>query len=201
MLLGKQVKDVNKVTSILLVGVGGQGTVLASKVLGQVAMRLGREVKVAEIHGMSQRGGSVVTQVRYGEKVYSPTIPRGEADAILAFEKMEALRWLPYLAPGALVIVNDQEIDPLPVITGQMAYPEGILEILKDRARLKMVPALELAEKAGHGKATNIVLLGVLAQELKSLPQVWRETLAKVVPPHTLEVNLKAFELGLHYQG
>ncbi|HHX51386.1 MAG TPA: indolepyruvate oxidoreductase subunit beta, partial [Clostridia bacterium] len=179
----------------------GQGTVLASKVLGQVAMRLGREVKVAEIHGMSQRGGSVVTQVRYGEKVYSPTIPRGEADAILAFEKMEALRWLPYLAPGALVIVNDQEIDPLPVITGQMAYPEGILEILKDRARLKMVPALELAEKAGHGKATNIVLLGVLAQELKSLPQVWRETLAKVVPPHTLEVNLKAFELGLHYQG
>ncbi|MGI6552662.1 MAG: indolepyruvate oxidoreductase subunit beta [Clostridia bacterium] len=191
----------SKVTNILLVGVGGQGTVLASKILGQVAMRLGREVKVAEIHGMSQRGGSVVTQVRYGEKVYSPTIPKGKADVILAFEKLEALRWLPYLAPGGRVIVSDQEIDPMPVITGQMQYPEGILEILEEKSSLLVVPALELAEKAGHRKAANVVLLGVLARELKSRPGVWRELLVRTVPAHSREVNLKAFQLGLDYQG
>ena len=188
------------VTNILLVGVGGQGTVLASKVLGQVALSLGQEVKVAEIHGMSQRGGSVVTQVRYGEKVYAPTIPQGQADVILAFEKMEALRWLPYLKKGGRVIVNDQEIDPMPVIVGSVPYPEKVIEQLTAHGQVTVVPALQLAEEAGNSKATNVVLLGVLAQSLGIEPEVWRQVLAESVPPKTLAVNQKAFELGLEYK-
>ncbi|NLL19916.1 MAG: indolepyruvate oxidoreductase subunit beta [Clostridia bacterium] len=188
------------VMNILLVGVGGQGTVLASKVLGQVALSLGQEVKVAEIHGMSQRGGSVVTQVRYGEKVYAPTIPQGQADVILAFEKMEALRWLPYLKKGGRVIVNDQEIDPMPVIVGSVPYPEKVIEQLTAHGQVTVVPALQLAEEAGNSKATNVVLLGVLAQSLGIEPEVWRQVLAESVPPKTLAVNQKAFELGLEYK-
>ncbi|HHY60622.1 MAG TPA: indolepyruvate oxidoreductase subunit beta [Clostridia bacterium] len=188
-----------KVTNILLVGVGGQGTVLASKILGQVAVSLGQEVKVAEIHGMSQRGGSVVTQVRFGEKVYAPTIPKGQADVILAFEKMEALRWLPYLRKGGHIIVNDQEIDPMPVIVGSVAYPEKIIEQLEAAAQVTVVPALRLAEEAGNGKAVNVVLLGVLAQRLGIDAATWRRVLAEVVPPKTLAVNQKAFELGLAF--
>ncbi|HHW08285.1 MAG TPA: indolepyruvate oxidoreductase subunit beta [Clostridia bacterium] len=189
-----------KVTNILLVGVGGQGTVLASKVLGQVAVSLGQEVKVAEIHGMSQRGGSVVTQVRFGETVYAPTIPKGQADVILAFEKMEALRWLPYLKPGGQIIVNDQEIDPMPVIVGSVSYPDKVIEQLTAAARVTVVPALKLAEEAGNVKAVNVVLLGVLAQELGIEADTWRRVLAEVVPPNTLAVNQKAFELGLAFK-
>lgn len=188
------------VTNILLVGVGGQGTVLASKVLGQVALSLGQEVKVAEIHGMSQRGGSVVTQVRYGEKVYAPTIPQGQADVILAFEKMEALRWLPYLKKGGRVIVNDQEIDPMPVIVGSVPYPEKVIEQLAAHGQVTVVPALQLAEEAGNSKATNVVLLGVLAQSLGIEPEVWQQVLEASVPPKTLAVNQKAFKLGLEYK-
>lgn len=188
-----------KVTNILLVGVGGQGTILASKILGQVALSLGQDVKVAEIHGMSQRGGSVVTQVRYGEKVYAPTISPGQADVILAFEKMEALRWLPYLKKGGRVIVNHQEIDPMPVIVGGVSYPENIPQQLSARGEVTMVPALELAEKAGNTKATNVVLLGVLAQGLGIDLDIWQEVLAQSVPPKTLTVNQKAFSLGLEF--
>lgn len=188
------------VVNILLVGVGGQGTVLASKVLGQVALSLGQEVKVAEIHGMSQRGGSVVTQVRYGEKVFAPIIPLGQADVILAFEKMEALRWLPYLKKGGRVIVNAQEIDPMPVIVGSVPYPEKVIEQLASHGQVTVVPALQLAEEAGNSKATNVVLLGVLAQSLGIEPEVWRRVLAESVPPKTLAVNQKAFELGLEYK-
>lgn len=188
------------VTNILLVGVGGQGTVLASKILGQVALSLGQEVKVAEIHGMSQRGGSVVTQVRYGEKVYAPTIPKGKADVILAFEKMEALRWLPYLKKGGQIIVNDQEIDPMPVIVGAVTYPEKVIEQLASAAEVTVVPALKLAEEAGNAKAANVVLLGVLAQRLGIEPGNWRQVLADTVPAKTLAVNQKAFELGLEFK-
>lgn len=189
-----------KVTNILLVGVGGQGTVLASKILGQVALSLGQEVKVAEIHGMSQRGGSVVTQVRYGEKVYAPTIPKGKADVILAFEKMEALRWLPYLKKGGQIIVNDQEIDPMPVIVGAVSYPEKVIEQLASAAEVTVVPALKLAEEAGNAKAANVVLLGVLAQMLGIEADTWRQVLADIVPAKTLAVNQKAFELGLEFK-
>lgn len=188
------------VTNILLVGVGGQGTVLASKILGQVALSLGQEVKVAEIHGMSQRGGSVVTQVRYGDKVYAPTIPKGKADVILAFEKMEALRWLPYLKKGGQIIVNDQEIDPMPVIVGAVSYPEKVIEQLASVAEVTVVPALKLAEEAGSVKAANVVLLGVLAQRLGIEAGIWRQVLAATVPPKTLAVNQKALELGLEFK-
>lgn len=190
----------SKVTNILLVGVGGQGTILASKVLGQVALSLGQEVKVAEIHGMSQRGGSVVTQVRYGEQVYAPTIPQGQADVILAFEKMEALRWLPFLKKGGHVIVNDQEIDPMPVIVGTVPYPVDVIEQIAAYSQVTVVPALALAEQAGNTKATNVVLLGVLAQGLGIDFKVWEGALAKSVPPKTLAINQKALELGLQFK-
>lgn len=190
----------SKVTNILLVGVGGQGTILASKVLGQVALGLGQEVKVAEIHGMSQRGGNVVTQVRYGKRVYSPTIQKGQADIILAFEKIEALRWLPYLKKGGQIIVNDQEIDPMPVIMGKVAYPENVIGQLETRANVAVIPALKLAEEAGNSKVTNVVLLGILAQSLGIPIETWQKVLMESVPPKFLEVNQKAFQLGLEFK-
>ncbi|MFA5537375.1 MAG: indolepyruvate oxidoreductase subunit beta [Bacillota bacterium] len=187
-------------TDILLVGVGGQGTILASKVVGQVALSLGQEVKVAEIHGMSQRGGNVVTQVRYGEKVYSPTIQKNQADIILAFEKIEALRWLPYLKKGGQVVVNDQEIDPMPVIMGKVPYPENVMEQLKARGRVSQIPALELAEKAGNSKTINVVLLGVLAKGMDIELEIWEKVLQDLVPAKFLDVNLRAFQLGLEWE-
>ncbi|HHU31899.1 MAG: indolepyruvate oxidoreductase subunit beta [Zhaonellaceae bacterium] len=190
----------NKVTNILIVGVGGQGTILASKVLGQVAQGLGKEVKVSEIHGMSQRGGSVVTQVRFGEKVYSPVIGVGSADVILAFEKLEALRWLPYLAPDGVIIVNDQEIDPMPVITGAADYPEDIYGALKTVAKTIVVPALEMAKKAGSAKAVNIVLLGVLANILNLAQESWLKAIEELVPPKTIEINKAAFRAGFSFE-
>lgn len=190
----------SKTTDILLVGVGGQGTILASKVLGQIALSLGQEVKVAEIHGMSQRGGNVVTQVRFGERVYAPLIQKGQADIILAFEKIEALRWLPYLKKGGQIIVNDQEIDPMPVIMGKVPYPEDVYEQLKAHAQVATIPALELAEAAGNSKATNVVLLGVLAQRMDIPIETWQKIIEDFVPARFLEVNLKAFQLGFEYK-
>ncbi len=190
----------SKVTNILLVGVGGQGTILASKVLGQVALSLGQEVKVAEIHGMSQRGGNVVTQVRYGEKVYSPIIQLGQADIILAFEKVEALRWLPYLKKGGKIIVNDQEIDPMPVIMGKVPYPENVLEQLKSHGEVTLIPALDLAKEAGNAKTTNVVLLGVLAKTMDIPQETWQKVLQNLVPAKFLDVNLRAFQLGLEWR-
>ena len=150
----------SNITSILIVGVGGQGTILASKILGAVAVQLGGEVKVSEIHGMAQRGGSVVTQVRFGDKVSSPIIEKGEADIILAFEKMEALRWLPYLKKGGTILINDQEIPPMPVIIGNAKYPENIfVKIAETGANCKVINAVELARECGTAKATNVVLL------------------------------------------
>lgn len=189
----------NKVTNILIVGVGGQGTILASKVLGRVAQDFGKEVKVSEIHGMSQRGGSVVTQVRFGDKVYSPVISVGTADIILAFEKLEALRWLPYLAPNGVIIVNDQEIDPMPVITGQAEYPEDVYGALSKIAKTIAVPALEMAKKAGSSKAVNIVLLGVLANILGLNQESWLKAVEELVPPKTIEINKTAFLEGYNF--
>lgn len=190
----------NKTTNILIVGVGGQGTILASKVLGQVAQDLGKEVKVSEIHGMSQRGGSVVTQVRFGDKIYSPVISVGQADVILAFEKLEALRWLPYLAPEGVVIVNDQEIDPMPVITGSVDYPEDIYDALEAVAKTIVVPALEMAENAGSSKTVNVVLLGVLAKILSLSQDSWLKAIEDLVPPKTVEINKIAFTKGYNFE-
>ncbi len=185
--------------SVMIVGVGGQGTLLASRILGNVVIEEGYDVKVSEVHGMAQRGGSVVTYVKYGEKVYSPIISEGEADIILSFEELEAYRYLPYLKKGGTLIVNAQEIDPMPVITGAAQYPENIINKLKDKADgVIAVDALALANEAGNSKAVNVVLLGVLAKSSDIAEEKWLEAVKKTVPPKFLDVNLKAFALGYH---
>ena len=184
-------------TNIMIVGVGGQGSLLASRVLGHALLSLGHDVKVSEVHGMSQRGGSVVTYVKYGDAVHSPVITEGEADYILSFEMCEAARAVPYLRMNGRMIVNSQEIDPMPVITGAAAYPAEIESHLRALGvDLTVVPALELANQAGSAKATNIVLLGVLSRAMDLEEQVWLDAIKACVPQRFLEMNLKAFELG-----
>ncbi|MCX7714299.1 MAG: indolepyruvate oxidoreductase subunit beta [Clostridia bacterium] len=182
--------------SIMIVGVGGQGTLLASRILGNVAISEGYDVKVSEVHGMSQRGGSVVTYVKYGEKVFSPIIDEGEADIILAFELLEAYRALPYLKKGGKIIVNTQRISPMPVIIGDKKYPENIEEKIKEKVDAVFVDALKAAEEAGNIKAVNVVLIGVMAKNTDAAYEKWIEVLKQTVPAKFLEVNLKAFDLG-----
>lgn len=181
----------------MIVGVGGQGTLLASRVLGNVALKKNFDVKVSEVHGMAQRGGSVVTYVKMGSKVFSPLIEKGEADVILAFEQMEALRWADYLKEGGDIIINEQRIDPMPVITGKAKYPERIIQKLNERFKNTMtIDALKIAKECGNIKAINIVLLGLLAKSIDIAKEVWLEAIREVVPAKVLEVNLKAFEAG-----
>lgn len=182
--------------NIMIVGVGGQGTLLASRILGKVAIKEEYDVKVSEVHGMSQRGGSVFTYVKYGDKVYSPIIDRGEADLILAFEMLEAMRALPYLKKGGKMIANTQKMNPMPVITGAMEYPENIEEKLSAKINLQAVDALSLAEKAGTIKAVNVVLIGLLAKSMDVDKNVWIDVIKETVPEKFLDVNIKAFELG-----
>lgn len=182
--------------NIMIVGVGGQGTLLASRILGNTVIGQGYDVKVSEVHGMSQRGGSVVTYVKYGDKVYSPIIDEGGADVILAFELLEAYRALPYLKKGGKIIVNSQQIDPMPVITGAAQYPENIAEKLASAADTTVVDAASLAKQAGNIKAVNVVLIGVMAASSEISKEVWMETIKSTVPERFLDVNLKAFELG-----
>jgi len=183
--------------NIMIVGVGGQGTLLASRLLGKVAQKQGYDVKVSEIHGMSQRGGSVVTYVKMGRKVYSPVIEKGEADFLLAFEKLEALRWIDYLKKDGTVVLNDQEIDPMPVITGSTAYPEGIIDKLAGAgARVRSIDALGIAMECGNIKAVNIVLIGLLAGTSSIAKDVWLESLKEAVPQKFLDVNVRAFDAG-----
>ncbi|WP_088552466.1 indolepyruvate oxidoreductase subunit beta [Calderihabitans maritimus] len=190
------------VTNVLLVGVGGQGTVLAGKVLSEAALHQGGEVKLSEIHGMSQRGGSVVTQVRFGPKVYSPIIKKGEADLIVAFEKMEGLRWIPFLSPSGRIIVNDRAIEPMPVIIGAARYFPDVIDRIKRRAKETIVVnASDMAMECGNIKAANMVMMGVAAKFLKIRKEIWLEVLAKTVPQRTLEVNQKAFLAGFAYEG
>jgi indolepyruvate ferredoxin oxidoreductase, beta subunit len=187
----------NKCTSILLVGVGGQGTILAAKVLSQVALEQGLEVKMSEVHGMSQRGGSVVTFVKFGEQVFSPIVEPGEADFIVAFEKLEALRWAHYLKPTGVLITNDQEISPMPVIIGAVSYPEGIIEQLQARGQQVIgIKALELAKNCGNSKATNLVLMGVLAKQTEIDQEIWLKAVDRKVPAKFLDLNRKAFLAG-----
>ncbi|MFZ5649712.1 MAG: indolepyruvate oxidoreductase subunit beta [Bacillota bacterium] len=182
---------------ILLVGVGGQGTILASRVLAHVGQSMGYDIKVSEIHGMAQRGGSVVTQVRMGEKVYSPLIDEGSADVILAFEKLEGMRYLSYLKPGGSLIVNDQAIYPVPVLAGLAEYPGDIAGYLKSKVKeAVMVDALGMARDCGNVKAANVVLVGVLARRLPFPEEKWQEALAARVPAKLLEVNRTAFNAG-----
>ncbi len=182
--------------NIMIVGVGGQGTLLASRILGNTVIREGYDVKVSEVHGMSQRGGSVVTYVKYGEKVFSPIIDKGEADIILAFELLEAYRALPYLKKGGKIIVNNQSIDPMPVITGAAEYPENIVEKLSEVCETFSIDALSLAKEAGNIKAVNVVLIGFMAKITDIPYENWIETIKTTVPEKLLDVNLKAFDLG-----
>ena len=182
--------------NIMIVGVGGQGTLLASRILGNALISEGFDVKVSEVHGMSQRGGSVVTYVKYGEKVYSPIVDKGTADLILAFELLEAYRALPYLKQGGRIIVNTQKIDPMPVITGAMTYPEDIESKLSAVADTVTVDARALAEQAGNIKAVNVVLIGIAARNTDIPYGKWVDVIKSTVPQKFLEVNLKAFELG-----
>lgn len=182
--------------NIMIVGVGGQGTLLASRILGNAVISEGYDVKVSEVHGMSQRGGSVVTYVKYGDKVFSPIIDRGEADMILAFEKLEAARALPYLKEGGTVILNDREIAPMPVITGAAEYPDGLVADIAAKAKVIAIDALSLSLKAGSAKSVNVVLIGVLARSSDISKEVWIQTIKDTVPAKFLDLNLKAFELG-----
>ncbi len=182
--------------NIMIVGVGGQGTLLASRILGNTVINEGYDVKVSEVHGMSQRGGSVVTYVKYGDAVYSPIIDRGEADIILAFELLEAYRALPYLKKGGKIIVNGQQIDPMPVITGAAEYPENIADKIAEKADIKVIDALTLARDAGNIKAVNVVLIGVMARSTDIAYEKWIDTIKSTVPEKFLDVNLKAFDLG-----
>ncbi len=182
--------------NVMIVGVGGQGTLLASRILGNTVISAGYDVKVSEVHGMSQRGGSVVTYVKYGDKINSPIIDNGEADIILAFEKLEAYRALPFLKDGGKMIVNDQQINPMPVITGAAEYPENIIEKLKSKVSVTAVDALSLATEAGSFKAVNVVLIGILAKNTNIPYEEWVNTIKTTVPEKFLEINLKAFELG-----
>ena len=186
--------------NIMIVGVGGQGTLLASRVLGAAALSAGFDVKVSEVHGMSQRGGSVVTYVRFGEQISSPLIDKGEADVILCFEQLEALRFMEYLKPAGTLIVNEQVIDPMPVITGAQKYPQGIIPALHEKLgkRAVTLDAAGMALESGDIRAVNIVLIGVMAGlGLGEIGKdVWENSLKQVVPAKSLGVNQKAFEKG-----
>lgn len=196
-LSGLFIRRTEKMTkNIMIVGVGGQGTLLASRILGNTVIGEGYDVKLSEVHGMSQRGGSVVTYVKYGDKVYSPIIGHGEADIILAFEILEAYRAMPYLKKDGVMIANTQKIDPMPVITGAMEYPENIEQKISDKINLVEVDALSLAEKAGNIKSVNVVLIGVMAKNTDIPYEKWIETIKKTVPEKFLEANLKAFDYG-----
>ena len=184
-------------TNIMLVGVGGQGTLLASKILGDLLTRRGQDVKVSEVHGMAQRGGSVVTYVKYGDAVHSPVIDLGQADVIVGFEILEAYRYLPYLKNGGKILASSQQVKPMPVVTGAMAYPSGIEDGIKACAgEFCEIDALALAQRAGSVKSVNVVLLGLLAKNMDVGKEEWLTSLKNIVPAKFLDMNLKAFELG-----
>lgn len=183
--------------NIMIVGVGGQGTLLASKLLGRLLLSRGYDVKVSEVHGMSQRGGSVVTYVRWGTKVCSPIIDKGQADCILSFELLEAARYTEYLKPGGRIIVNSQQINPMPVVAGTSVYPEKLVEKLMSLGiQVDAIDALSLAEEAGSSKAVNLVLMGSLSKHFEFTRDEWMDAISISVPPKFLELNKKAFELG-----
>ena len=183
--------------NIMIVGVGGQGSLLASKLLGHLLLKKGYDVKVSEVHGMSQRGGSVVTYVRFGEKVYSPIIDLGEADFIVSFEKLEAARYLQFLKPDGRIVTNVQEINPMPVITGAATYPEDLIAKMEaSGATVDAMDCLELATQAGSAKAVNIVLMGRLSKYFDISEEDWKQAIKECVPEKFVELNLKAFDLG-----
>lgn len=187
--------------NIMIVGVGGQGTLLASKLLGKMLLGAGYDVKVSEVHGMSQRGGSVVTYVRYGEKVYSPVIDKGGADYILSFEVLEAARWMEYLKEDGVIITNTREINPMPVIAGTAEYPVELVKKMQDKGlKIDAFDCMALAEEAGSSKAVNLVLLGRISNHFDFTEEEWLSQIESSVPPKFVEINKKAFLSGRHYK-
>ena len=186
--------------NIIIVGVGGQGSLLASKILGHLLTSEGYDVKVSEVHGMSQRGGSVITYVRFGDKVYSPIVDKGQADFIVSFEILETARSLDYLKAGGQIVTNTQQIDPMPVITGAATYPENLVEKIRDKGvKIDAMDCLSLAKEAGSPKAVNIVLLGRLSHYFDIPESSWLNSLQTNVPAKFLELNKKAFALGKNF--
>ncbi|KPU26624.1 indolepyruvate oxidoreductase subunit beta [Caloranaerobacter sp. TR13] len=183
--------------NILLVGVGGQGIILASKVLSKGLVDAGFDVKMSEVHGMAQRGGSVTTQVRYGEKVYSPIIGKGQADILVAFEKMEAMRWIEYLKPNGKLVINNYSIPSVPVLTGQVKYPENIIEELKEKVDTTVIDAANAARELGNIRTQNIIMLGALVKALNITEVNWEEAIKETVKEKYIDINLKAFKRGM----
>ena len=182
--------------NIMIVGVGGQGTLLTSRILGGITVENGYDVKLSEVHGMAQRGGSVVTYVRYGEKVTEPIVEEGQADVLIAFEKLEALRYAHFLKKDGVIIVNDQKIDPMPVVTGVAKYPEGIIEHLSEKYKVISVDAQKEALELGNSRVFNVIILGVAASKMDFEKEQWIAVIKKKVPPKTIDINVKAFERG-----
>lgn len=182
--------------NIMIVGVGGQGTLLASRILGGITVRAGYDVKISEVHGMAQRGGSVVTYVRYGEKVAEPIVEEGCADVLIAFERLEALRYAHFLKKEGVIIVNDQRMDPMPVAIGMAEYPENIIEELQKKHRVVSVDAKAVALGLGNARVFNTVIIGVAAKRMDFSKEDWLKVIEETVPPKTVEINRKAFEAG-----
>ncbi len=187
--------------NIMIVGVGGQGTLLTSRILGGITRKAGYDVKVSEVHGMAQRGGSVVTFVRYGDKVYEPIVEEGQADLLIAFERLEALRYVHFLKQDGVLIVNDQRIDPMPVVIGAASYPENILETLSRDHKVISVDALGEAKKIGNSRTFNVIILGIAARHMDFSKEDWLAVIEETVPPKTIEINKKAFEAGYSLGG
>lgn len=182
--------------NIMIVGVGGQGTLLTSRILGGITIDAGYDVKLSEVHGMAQRGGSVVTFVRYGEKVAEPIVEEGQADVLIAFEKLEALRYAHFLKSNGVIVVNDWRIDPITVVTGAAQYPENIIENLSAKYKVYSMNAMEEAERLGNVKAFNVIILGLAARHMDFDKDAWLRVIEKTVPPKTIEINKAAFLMG-----
>lgn len=185
-----------KTKNIMIVGVGGQGTLLTSRILGGITQAAGYDVKLSEVHGMAQRGGSVVTFVRYGDEVFEPIVEEGQADVLIAFERLEALRYAHFLKKDGVLIVNDWRIDPITVVTGMMEYPDNIIENLSRQYKVYSMNAMEEAIKLGNSKAFNVIILGMAARHMDFDKEAWLSVIEKTVPPKTIEMNQKAFLAG-----
>jgi len=188
-----------KTKNIMIVGVGGQGTLLTSRILGGITVDAGYDVKLSEVHGMAQRGGSVVTFVRYGDKVTEPIVEEGQADVLIAFERLEAKRYAHFLKKDGAIVVNDQRIDPITVVTGAAAYPENIIEDLEKEYNVYKIKAMDEALKLGNSRVFNIIVLGVAAKHMDFTKEAWLKVIENTVPPKTVAINKKAFLLG--YEG
>ncbi len=186
--------------NIMVVGVGGQGTLLTSRIIGKTALNAGFDVKLSEVHGMAQRGGSVVTFVRFGEKVSEPVVEEGEADILVSFERLEALRYAHFLKKDGVIIVNDTRIDPMTVVIGASQYPENIIETLKEKHTVYTIDGGKIAKELGNSKVLNSVVLGLAAKYIGFSKEEWLSVIEKTVPPKTIEINEKAFLTGYDHE-